>query len=193
MIANNNKKGSDNVFYKDVNLNNRNEMIRFLVNHFRYYTMNSWNRMSSYANNVKLHNLDIPGELSSKAYDFISCDSQGDFYWDVKDLIADFTAETGYSAGFNGRSDGYIVMYDTDINDKLERYTLMRGIDENELFDDWSTKSIAERVNLVQRFDRLCDDIFHLFLDYVEHVEIKDVEVVRKEMKRIAVMPEDWR
>ena len=42
---------------KTVDYTNRNEMIAFLTNHFRYSTMNSWNQMTSYANNVKLHNL----------------------------------------------------------------------------------------------------------------------------------------
>lgn len=41
-------------FYeKKVNTKDRKEMIAFLKNHFRYDTMNSWNRSTSYANNVK--------------------------------------------------------------------------------------------------------------------------------------------
>lgn len=41
------------MYEKAVNTDNRNEMIRFLTGHFRYFTMNSWNGCSSYANNVK--------------------------------------------------------------------------------------------------------------------------------------------
>lgn len=177
------------MFRKDINFNDRQEMINYLTNHFRYYTMNSWNRMTSYAQNIKLHNLNIPQELSNKAYDFISCDSTDEYCWDVNDLINEFTAETGYSAGFNGRSGGYIVMYDTELNDRLERRVLSRGIDEYEDFGEWETEDLIKRTTLVQRFDKLCDDIRDLFLDYVARCEIKDIEVIHKETKRIAVLP----
>ena len=176
------------MFRKDIDLNNRQEMIDFLTNHFRYYTMNSWNRMTSYAQNVKLRNLNIPQELHDKAYDFIFCDSTEDYDWDERKLIEEFTVETGYSARFNGRSCGYIVLYDTDINEHLERYVCSHGVDEYEDFREWKTEDLIKRVTLVQRFDKLCDDIRELFLYYVEHCEIKEVEVVHKETKRTATL-----
>ena len=37
------------MFYKEVNVKKRGEMITFLKKHFRYPTMNSWNRSTSYA------------------------------------------------------------------------------------------------------------------------------------------------
>lgn len=39
------------------------EMIEFLKNHKRYWTMNSWNGSSSYANNVKIYNLGMDHTL----------------------------------------------------------------------------------------------------------------------------------
>lgn len=60
------------MFFKEVDKNDRNAMIEFLSNHFRYYTMNSWNRLTSYANNVKIYNLPIDTEIHDKAYDFLS-------------------------------------------------------------------------------------------------------------------------
>ena len=35
----------------------REEMISSLEKHFRYFTMNSWNRSTSYARNVKIRSL----------------------------------------------------------------------------------------------------------------------------------------
>ena len=65
-----------NFFKKEVDLNNREAMISFLENHFRYYTLHSWNRSTSYAHNVKLHSLDLPAELMDAAYSAICAEVQ---------------------------------------------------------------------------------------------------------------------
>ncbi len=49
------------------------EMIEYLSNHFRYHTLRSWNRMTSYAHNVKIYNLPWKSkDDESKAYDLVS-------------------------------------------------------------------------------------------------------------------------
>jgi len=185
------KRGLNMIFNtKTVDYTNRDEMIAFLTNHFRYSTMNSWNQMTSYANNVKLHNLGIPSDIYSKAFDFLYAECF-DYNDDVDNLIYDFRAETGYTAGFNGRSGGYIVMYETELDKKGRRVTMMRSIDQYEDFEDWETEDIAERVKLVQKFDQLCDDIRDLFIYYVNNVTLKNVEVIHTEVKRVAVFDED--
>ena len=46
-------------FYKTgIDITNDKQMFNFLKNHFEYWTMNSWNRLSSVANKVKLYDLD---------------------------------------------------------------------------------------------------------------------------------------
>lgn len=178
------------MFSKNVNTTNRKEMISFLSKHFRYYTMNAWNGMLSYANNVKLHHLPIPYELKSKAYAFLEAQCE-QYMFAVDDLISDFTADTGYSAGFNGRSGGYIVLYDTTRDTDNHVRTLMRGIDDFEDFNDWPNDMLAERVKLVSRFDKLCDDIFDTFMYYVEHATIKYVDVIHTEKVCVAEIADD--
>lgn len=97
-------------YYKKISLRNKNEMINFLKNHFRYNTMNSWNNSTSYANNVKLYNLGLTKEQSDKAYDMMDTD---DFYDDINYLLEEFGATHNYEwqVGFNGRSGGYLVLY----------------------------------------------------------------------------------
>lgn len=87
----------------------RKAMVSFLTNHFRYNTMNSWNRSSSYACRVKIHDF-VPRELMDRAFDLIGMDEPYDA---INDIINDWAREQDYSfqAGFNGRSSGYIVMY----------------------------------------------------------------------------------
>ena len=88
----------------------RTRMELYLRNHFRYDTMHSWNRATSYARNVKLHHLNLDAETRSSAYDFLELPEA---YWEVNALIEEFDRHHDYrwQAGFNGRSGGYIVLY----------------------------------------------------------------------------------
>lgn len=46
-------------FFEKVDLRSRDAMVSFLVNHFRYNTMNSWNRSTSWANNLKVYKTEL--------------------------------------------------------------------------------------------------------------------------------------
>jgi hypothetical protein len=46
-------------FYRPVDLRSRAAMTAYLKNHFRYHTMNSWNRSTSYACNLKVNRLGL--------------------------------------------------------------------------------------------------------------------------------------
>lgn len=89
----------------------RDEMIAFLRGHFRYYTMNSWNISTSYARNIKIYRLGLAHEQKMKAYDFIETP---DTLEDITQIMHDFDAnhDHEWQAGFNGRSGGYIVLYE---------------------------------------------------------------------------------
>ncbi|CAG0960669.1 hypothetical protein METP2_00763 [Methanosarcinales archaeon] len=88
----------------------REEMIEFLSQHFRYDTMNSWNRSTSYARNIKLHRLGLTREQENRAYEIIQADGA---YDKINGIIRAFgvTNDYRYQIGFNGRSGGYLVLY----------------------------------------------------------------------------------
>ena len=98
------------MFKKTVDLKDRAEMIRFLREHFRYDTLRSWNRQTSYANNMKIYNLDLPESTKDRLYDMLSADEP---YDRMEDLLQDFAERHAYAwqAGQNGRSGGYLVLY----------------------------------------------------------------------------------
>ena len=98
------------IFYKEIDLENREEMIRFLNEHFRYNTANGWNHSTSYANNLKLYNLGLDKETEDKLWDLMDCEGAYDL---INDRLADFAYEHDHrwQAGFNGRSGGYLVLY----------------------------------------------------------------------------------
>jgi hypothetical protein len=89
---------------------NRRDLEAYLRNHFRYETMNSWNRSTSYAVNVKLHNLKLDPETLMRAYEFLDV---SEAYAGIRRLIEVFARRHDYQwqAGFNGRSGGYLVLY----------------------------------------------------------------------------------
>ena len=100
------------MYFKKVDMRSRKAMTEFLENHFRYSTMNSWNGSTSWANNVKCYNLGLTDEQRSKFFELIDSDDSEFYDFYVHERIVEFRNETGYDAGFNGRSGGYLVMYD---------------------------------------------------------------------------------
>ena len=97
-------------FYTKVDMRNREAMIAYLDGHFRYDTMNSWNRATSYANCVKVHRLDLTREQMNKAWAMLDMSEVFDA---IHGIIHEWSAEREWrwQAGFNGRSGGYLVLY----------------------------------------------------------------------------------
>ena len=96
---------------KSLSRMSRKEMIAFLSNHFRYSTMNSWNRGNSYANNVKLSGITFPSqEVEDRAYELVYTEQAFD---DVHEVLKEFAERHGFiwQIGFNGRQSGYLVLY----------------------------------------------------------------------------------
>ena len=98
------------LFSKRVDKRSRAEMTAYLSGHFRYNTMNSWNRSTSYACNMKLYKLGLDRETEDKLWDMIQVP---EFYERLNERIEDFNWQHNYlwQAGWNGRSGGYLVLY----------------------------------------------------------------------------------
>lgn len=101
-------------FTESVDLRSRKEMTDYLRNHFRYSTMNSWNQATSYACNLKIHRLGLEAEIESKLYDMLGTQE----FYALRDETVDlFNQAHGFrwQAGFNGRSGGYLVLYQGEL------------------------------------------------------------------------------
>ena len=99
------------MFYKEVDKRYRKPMTDFLQKHLRYDTMNSWNKSTSYANNIKLHNFDKPADINENIlWEMLEVTQWQDR---LSVLLEDFGREHNWlwQAGINGRSGGYIVLY----------------------------------------------------------------------------------
>jgi hypothetical protein len=144
--------------------------IDFLKNHFRYYTLSSWNLGHSYAVNVKLHNLNIPQELQDIAYDAISGES---IFWNFEEFLYNFKiAHPGYSIGFNGRCDGYMVLYQDGT---------MKGVDQDV---DWDSDDIE---------DADVDYSYKLVQDFDQTVELCRIAFIEELKRRANKKPNDYK
>jgi hypothetical protein len=174
------------MFYiKGIDITNDKQMFEFINNHFRYYTANSWNRGRSIAHNVKIYNLGLSGDHWT-ALTFL----QDDDYFVVNMMIEDWETEHhGYKVGFNGRSGGYLVLYnaaggsaipDTLDYDNYEDYKA----DMRDYYGSVKANrnELRDFVKVVQDFDRLCDEI----RDYVDDLSNRNfmIEAMRESVER---------
>lgn len=97
-------------FTKSVDLRSPSAMRLYLTGHERYSTMNSWNRSTSYANCVKIHRLDLTSAQLENAWQLLDVH---EVYATINALIQEWGDVHGWqwSVGFNGRSNGYLVLY----------------------------------------------------------------------------------
>ena len=165
-----------NYFYKKgIDITNDKQMFNFLKDHFTYYTMNSWNGLNSIANNVKVYNLKLDGDCYA-VLDFLNNEE----YFSINCMIEDWELDhPGYSVGFNGRSGGYLVLYNSDNN----RSVLPDDVYSSDDYEEYKAyckdyygsvkanrRDLVEAVKIVQSFDKLCDDL----RDYCNELSVKD-------------------
>ena len=172
------------MYYKSVDLNNNKACFDFLVNHFEYDTMNSWNGCKSIANNVKVYNIpDIDDGEALKAL-------QEDDYLSINQALRDWEDEhPGYEVTFNGRSSGYLVLYRKDTN----RHALIANDNDSPCnyypnqYEDWKRdvqndygslkayhSELVKQVKLVQEFDKLCDDLVIIVKELIKDMKHRE-------------------
>ncbi len=151
-------------FYRKINLRSKKEVLDYLKSHYRYFTMNTWNNNTSFANKMKIHNFNLP----DNAYDMLDVSR---IYDDINFLIENF--EDGYThtwqAGFNGRSGGYLVLYSGKGKGHVNSSTI-----------DWdyygeAHKDLRYLAEVVQSFDSLCDDIVETYRYYCENYNVSEL------------------
>jgi hypothetical protein len=161
------------MFYvKGVDIANTKSMWNFLKEHFTYNTLNSWNRQTSIANNVKLYNLNLDGDWGNVLSYIIDAADCGGLQALIDDEIRDFDERHYplYRAGFNGRSSGYLVLYNMEDNTSV----LPNCVADYDSYEDfkedvkagWNNYRVSDfdhelrrAVKIVRDFDRLCDKL----------------------------------
>lgn len=121
------------------------------LNRMRYWTMSSWNQSTAPAYNLKVSNV-IDNDLQDKVFELLEAEH---FYEGINRLIRSFNRRMKYryQARFNGRSGGYLVLY----NGSGETRTIFKDSDFTEkngfrAYADgygWKSREEAEEEDLL--------------------------------------------
>ncbi len=165
-----------------IDITNDKQMFNFLKDHFRYATMNSWNGVYSIANNVKVHRLNLSGDCWT-ALNLLNNGEYETINWMIKDWEQE---HPGYVVGFNGRSGGYLVLYNEDNRGDVLPCSITDNDDYSQ-YKEWCRYygyTVKENrfelqmfTKLVRDFDKLCDEI----REYVDELSNLKFEVVEME------------
>ena len=170
-------------YYKTgVDICSAKSMFEFISGHFKYDTMNSWNRLKSVANKVKLYDLGLDGDWGTALNFMFDEDDCGGLQNEIFCMINEWEKlHPGYTLGFNGRSDGYLVMYNKEKDNRVNfRSVLPEWLEGYNDYESWKEYAVEyfsynvkdfipglrEYTELIRSFDRLCDELRLLVNEY---------------------------
>jgi len=180
-----------NHFQTHVDCSSRQAMVDFLSSHFRYDTMNSWNRSTSYAHDIKIYRgIGLPDDIDDVKWDMVFHEEWGDHLIGLLDLF-DECHDHNWQAGTNGRSGGYLVLYQGGRkNGKIVSYP-GRSVDQGEDFHDWDIDQLRAKVDLVCDFDMLAADLVIEFADFCRTYNVvEETIMVHKKIRVLKEKPE---
>lgn len=175
------------MFYKELKEKTIENKYNYIKNHEMYYTLNSWNGIKSIANNVKLYNLDLKNSWLD-AYDALS---QNDYININADIEYWEELHPFYKVGFNGRSGGYLVLYNKSNCRSVIPDILEDSTDFEDFKKEWESyygclteEDVDSIYDLVCDFDKLCDllvqEVDYLTDEYIKDKNNKIYAVVHK-------------
>lgn len=159
------------------------ELTEYLKNHFRYFTMHSWNVSTSYAQCVKFRELDLTTDEINACYDMLQVKEAWD---EVTAILRRFNErwEQRWQIGFNGRSSGYLVLYMGGVEANRAFCWPGKSVDQGADFSSWEPEDIASRAQLVWDFDNTCERAVQAFVRFaVGHTVAEEIVMVPKRIQ----------
>jgi hypothetical protein len=135
---------------------------------------------------MKIYNLGLSSEIVGKLCDLMQIEQT---HLGIADLIRCFDKKHNYAwqAGFNGRSNGYLVLYQGGVENGRV-FSTGKEIDQDEDFTEWDMEDLKKRVKLIQDFDSLADAIVKEVVYLAENYEVGEEEI--QVPKKIKVLKE---
>lgn len=176
-------------FDKTAGVNTLSGKFKYIKDHFTYYSLNSWNGLESIANNVKTYRLGLSNEQQDRLCELESADP--DEYWFlINQCLRDECLSRGIDVCFNGRSSGYLVLYENGgakcpLKGEYWDYDSYQDWlkDYAEWYDYRAAQSdlrymIERDFEMVREFDQLCDAMRDNLIFIADHASINEEEVV---------------
>lgn len=170
---------------KGLDLSDPNIARQFLGQHTRYYTLNPWNQLTSYANNVRITRLDLTKAELDFAWDLVCDEDLDTFEYEIAqhEVIDRFNREHHCDVFFNGRSGGWLVIVPRGTDGRPQP----KGFPPAEDFDD--IDEMVECAQTIDAFDRLCDELSDLIRYFAANATIETKEVTYTVTKRRVTIP----
>ena len=163
-------------FTKEVDLENEEAVFKYLKEHPLYWLMNSWNRLQTFAQNIKIYNLNVDKEVEDKLYELL----------DVESLDIKFAYEDGVN-DFEEENPGYIILAPNenrsnfcDMVDTINNYDTL-----DELKEDYDFEAFKDLAKTVMNFDRACDDIIQNIVGIAKDCEIVEEEYTITKTRKV--------
>lgn len=165
----------------------------YIIEHFTYWTMNSWNGLESIANKIKIYGLPLTREQEDKGLEII-CDENlsNDLWAELEIYMHEFEREhKGYEICGNGRNGGYLVLCSKDhngcaINGDIYNYATYKEYVESFMGCGYSYNTartearyeVEQAFDLIVAFDDTCDKMLEEFIYIIDNVGIEEREKV---------------
>ena len=181
-------------FTKEVDLKNDEAVFEYLKKHPRYFLMNSWNRLKTFAQNIKIYNLGVDREVSDKLFDLLDVDSP-DVKFIFEDNIEVFNKENpGYTIYTNGRSGGYLILASSQ-NDRRKLSNMADAVNNydtlDDLKEDYDFEEFRTLAETIMNFDRACDNIIQAVVSLAENCEIVEEEYMVLKTRKVLKFPNE--
>lgn len=199
-IGDNKKEGK--VFFTGLKEKTLEQKFQYIKNHYVYNVMNSWNRLQSIANNIKIYNLELTNEQIDKFFELISIDEEL-LYANLQFTIEDFEDITNTNIFFNGRSNGYLVIVpkfdqynkrmnilDLFFDDNIYDYDTLKEFKKESLDTAYGkdnediNNNLEECYYLLKSFDLLCDLLREELIYILEKAEIKEEKEIVEQINK---------
>lgn len=199
-IGDNKKEGK--VFFTGLKEKTLEQKFQYIKNHYVYNVMNSWNRLQSIANNIKIYNLELTNEQIDKFFELISIDEEL-LYANLQFSIEDFEDITDTEVFFNGRSCGYLVLVpkfekykkhmnilDLFFDDNIYEYETLREFKKDSLDVSYGktnadiNENLEQCYYLLKSFDLLCDLLREELIYILEKAEIKEEKEIVEQINK---------
>lgn len=179
-------------FAKDIDLENEEAVLQYLKEHDLYWLANSWNRLYTFSNNVKIYNLDVDKETTDKLFELLDMDSIET--QTIFDNIVEAFQENnfGYSIGFNGRSNGYMILVPNQdknehLQDMIDALKHCKNIED--LKEDYEFEEFKDLEKVVMSFDEACDEYIQEVIDIAKSCEIVEEEYTVTKTRKVLKFP----
>lgn len=195
-IGDNKKEGK--VFFTGLKEKTLEQKFQYIKNHYVYNVMNSWNRLQSIANNIKIYNLELTNEQIDKFFELISIDEEL-LYANLQFSIEDFEDITNTNIFFNGRSNGYLVIVpkfdqynkrmnilDLFFDDNIYDYETLREFKKDSLDVSYGktnadiNENLEQCYYLLKSFDLLREELIYI----LEKAEIKEEKEIVEQINK---------